>query len=163
MVLQTSGRIQVLHVLNPCLFFRYAELIMLPYHSRVIGIIILATLCIANSFADEPGCEASTLVSAGGPVPRDPHTLAIRWTGYSNFELVYNGKVILLDAYFDRGSTYPPLGLKASDIRKADVILIGHAHFDHMSDAASVAMRTGAPVIRRCYYDGQASFSGSRP
>jgi len=120
---------------------------MLPYHSRVIGIIILATLCIANSFADEPGCEASTLVSAGGPVPRDPHTLAIRWTGYSNFELVYNGKVILLDAYFDRGSTYPPLGLKASDIRKADVILIGHAHFDHMSDAASIAMRTGAPVI----------------
>jgi|HubBroStandDraft_6_1064221.scaffolds.fasta_scaffold177508_2 L-ascorbate metabolism protein UlaG (beta-lactamase superfamily) len=120
---------------------------MLSHHSRAIWIVVLATLCIANSFADDPGCEVSTLVATGGPLPRDPHTLAIRWTGYSNFELVYNGKVILLDAYFDRGSTYPPLGLKASDIRKADVILIGHAHFDHMSDAASAATRTGAPVI----------------
>ena len=30
---------------------------------------------------------------------------------------------------------------------KADVILIGHGHFDHMSDAASVAQRTGATVV----------------
>jgi L-ascorbate metabolism protein UlaG (beta-lactamase superfamily) len=40
-----------------------------------------------------------------------------------------------------------PLGFKAADIKKADVILIGHAHFDHMSDAASVAIRTGATVV----------------
>src|SRR5262249_58519702 len=39
------------------------------------------------------------------------------------------------------------LGFKAADSKKADLILIGHAHFDHMSDAASVAMRTGATVV----------------
>jgi L-ascorbate metabolism protein UlaG (beta-lactamase superfamily) len=120
---------------------------MVPCYSRLLKIVILATVCSAMSMADDPGCEVATLVSTGGPLPRNPHTLAIRWTGYSNFELVYNGKVMLLDAYFDRGSTYPPLGFKAADIRKADVILIGHAHFDHMSDAASVATRTGAPVF----------------
>jgi L-ascorbate metabolism protein UlaG (beta-lactamase superfamily) len=95
----------------------------------------------------DPACLNGQLVSAGGPFPKDRHTLAIRWTGYSNFELAYNGHVLLLDAYFDRGSEYPPLGFKAADVRKADVILIGHGHYDHMSDAASVGIRTGASIV----------------
>ena len=95
----------------------------------------------------DPGCETPRLVSAGGPFPRNARTLAIRWTGYSNFELAYRGHTILLDAYFDRGSTYAPLGFKAGDIKKADAILIGHAHFDHMSDAATVSAATGAAVV----------------
>ena len=95
----------------------------------------------------DPACLSDQLVSAGGPFPKDRHTLAIRWTGYSNFELAYNGHVLLLDAYFDRGSEYPPLGFKAADVRKADVILIGHGHYDHMSDAASVGIRTGATIV----------------
>jgi L-ascorbate metabolism protein UlaG (beta-lactamase superfamily) len=107
----------------------------------------LAAFQGAMVVAKDAGCEVPTLVSTGGPVPQNPRTLAIRWTGYSNFELVYDGQILLLDAYFDRGSTYAPLGFKASDIRKGDVILIGHAHFDHMSDAASVAGRIGAPVV----------------
>jgi L-ascorbate metabolism protein UlaG (beta-lactamase superfamily) len=98
-------------------------------------------------FAADPGCEVPTLVSTGGPAPQNPHTLAIRWTGYSNFELAYNGQIILLDAFFDRGSTYPSLGFKAADVKKADAILVGHGHFDHMSDAASVGARTGAVVV----------------
>jgi L-ascorbate metabolism protein UlaG (beta-lactamase superfamily) len=40
-----------------------------------------------------------------------------------------------------------PLGFAAGDIAKADVILIGHAHFDHMSDAASVGLRTHATIV----------------
>ena len=96
--------------------------------------------------AQDPGCEVRQLVSTGGPTPRNAAMLAIRWTGYSNFELAYKEQIILLDAYFDRGSAYPPLGFKAADIKKADVILSGHGHFDHMSDAASVGARTGALV-----------------
>src|SRR5215510_5198985 len=61
----------------------------------------------------DPGCVAATLVSSGGPAPRDPQTLAIRWIGYSNFELAYNGQIILLDAYYDRGPGFVPLGVKA--------------------------------------------------
>jgi L-ascorbate metabolism protein UlaG (beta-lactamase superfamily) len=95
----------------------------------------------------DPACHAAKLVSTGGLAPRDPHTLAVRWTGYSNFELAYGGKIILLDAYFDRGSNYPPLGFAARDVTRADVILIGHGHFDHMSDAASVGIRTGAAIV----------------
>ena len=94
----------------------------------------------------DPACRAATMVATGGAFPKSPRTLAVRWTGYSNFELAYNGEILLLDAYFDRGRIYPPLGFKAADMRKVDGILIGHGHFDHMSDAASIAIRTGAIV-----------------
>jgi L-ascorbate metabolism protein UlaG (beta-lactamase superfamily) len=95
----------------------------------------------------DPACQSAKLVSTGGTFPKSRGTLAIRWTGYSNFELAYDGEIILLDAYFDRGGEYPPLGFSAADVRKANVILIGHAHYDHMSDAASVGKRTGATIV----------------
>jgi len=95
----------------------------------------------------DPACQSDQLVSTGGQFPKDRSTLAVRWTGYSNFELAYRGQVILLDAYFDRGGEYPPLGFSAADVRRANVILIGHGHYDHMSDAASVGIRTGATIV----------------
>jgi L-ascorbate metabolism protein UlaG (beta-lactamase superfamily) len=104
----------------------------------------------AGSFATaprDPACVAVATVSTGGAAPRDPHTLAVRWLGVSNFELAYGGQVILLDAYYDRGSLFPPLGFKPADVKRADAILIGHGHFDHMSDAASVGAQTGALVV----------------
>src|SRR5262249_5904783 len=101
----------------------------------------------ATSEPRDPACETRTLASTGGAMPRNPHTLAVRWIGYSNFELVYVGHILLLDAYYDRGSAYPSLGVKAADIKRADAILIGHGHFDHMSDAAAIAARTGATVV----------------
>ena len=96
---------------------------------------------------NDPACHTATLVSTGGPAPRNPRTLAIRWAGEANYELAYNGQVILLDAYYDRGSPFPSVGFKAADIKRANMILIGHGHTDHMSDAASVGARTGAPVV----------------
>src|SRR5690242_6350132 len=126
------------HVQRPALF-------------KPLAIFIAAALASAPMVARDPpkdtACEVSTLVSTGGAAPRNPHTMAIRWTGYSNFELAYGGQIMLLDAYFDRGSMYPPLGFKAADVKEANVILIGHGHHDHMSDAASVAARTGAVVV----------------
>ena len=97
---------------------------MTPFQSRVVATMILATFPGVILLAKDPGCDVPALVSTGGPLPQNPRTLAIRWSGYSNFELVYNGQIILLDAYFDRGSTYPPLGFKARDIRKADEMCI---------------------------------------
>jgi L-ascorbate metabolism protein UlaG (beta-lactamase superfamily) len=96
---------------------------------------------------DDLACENAMLVSTGGPRPRDPETLAIRWTGFANFELAYKGQVILLDAYFDRGKMFPSLGFSAEDVTRANVMLIGHGHVDHMSDAASVGMRTKAVIV----------------
>jgi L-ascorbate metabolism protein UlaG (beta-lactamase superfamily) len=95
----------------------------------------------------DPACHTSILASTGGALPISPGTLAVRWTGFANFELSYKGLIMLLDAYFDRGSNFPPLGFKAADVTRANVILIGHGHHDHMSDAASVGIRTGATIV----------------
>ena len=95
----------------------------------------------------DPACYAPMLAATGGAMPRDKGTLSVRWAGYSNFELAYDDKIVLLDAYFDRGGNYPPLGFAAAAVKRADVILVGHGHFDHMSDAASVGIRTGAAIV----------------
>jgi L-ascorbate metabolism protein UlaG (beta-lactamase superfamily) len=95
----------------------------------------------------DPACQSLTPVSAGGPAPKDPETVVVRWLGWTNYEVAYRGDVFLLDAYYDRGPRMHPIGVAPTDIKKANAIFIGHAHFDHMSDAATVAKQTSAPVI----------------
>ena len=46
---------------------------------------------------------------------------------------------------FDAAASQP-LGVKAR-LKRADVLLLGHGHSDHMSDAASIGARTGAVVV----------------
>jgi L-ascorbate metabolism protein UlaG (beta-lactamase superfamily) len=95
---------------------------------------------------DVPACRGKTPALTGGPLPPDG-ILAIRWLGTTNFELAYGGQVYLLDAYYDRGPRNRPIGFGPKDVKRAAAIFVGHAHFDHMSDAASVATQTGAMVV----------------
>src|SRR5580765_2807162 len=86
----------------------------------------------------DPACQSLTPVSAGGPPPKSADTVVVRWLGWTNYEVAYRGDVFLLDAYYDRGPRMHPIGVAPADIKKANAIFIGHAHFDHMSDAAAV-------------------------
>jgi L-ascorbate metabolism protein UlaG (beta-lactamase superfamily) len=95
---------------------------------------------------DVPACRGTTPALTGGPMPPDG-ILAIRWLGTTNFELAYGGQVYLLDAYYDRGPRNRPIGFGPKDVKRAAAIFVGHAHFDHMSDAASVGTQTGATVV----------------
>ena len=97
--------------------------------------------------SSDAACNTLTMASVGGPRASDPKTLIVRWLGFSTFELTYGGKVILLNNYYDRGPRYRYLGFHAADVKHADLILVGHAHHDHMSDTAQVARQTGAPVV----------------
>jgi Metallo-beta-lactamase superfamily len=99
--------------------------------------------------SSEPACKTTIMASVGGPTLRDSKTLAIRWMGYSNYELVYGDKIILLDnGYYNRaGTQYKDLGFDAAEVKRADLIIIGHAHADHMSDTAQVGAQTKAPII----------------
>jgi hypothetical protein len=103
----------------------------------------------AAQFEQEPACQTLQPASAGGPLPQSPDVLVLRYFSYGNYELAYRGKVLLLDAFYDtsRSPLAAPVGLKESDITRADAILVGHTHLDHFADAPAIAKRTGAALF----------------
>ena len=79
-------------------------------------------------------------------------TVTLDWLGCATFRLVVpDGKggetVVFLDAYIDRVPSAPPTGFTVSDIDRADWIVIGHSHFDHLWGAERIARATGAKII----------------
>jgi L-ascorbate metabolism protein UlaG (beta-lactamase superfamily) len=96
---------------------------------------------------DTDPCRSLVPAAMGGPLLQDQNRISLRWLGTSNYELVYRGQVFLLDAYFDRGPRNRPTGIVPSEVKKTDAIFIGHGHFDHISDVAPIAQKTGAKVI----------------
>jgi L-ascorbate metabolism protein UlaG (beta-lactamase superfamily) len=71
----------------------------------------------------------------------------LEWLGVSTFRLTLGSTVIFLDAYVDRVPSAPPVGLSSADVDRADYILVGHSHFDHLYGAATIAGRTGATIV----------------
>jgi L-ascorbate metabolism protein UlaG (beta-lactamase superfamily) len=69
--------------------------------------------------------------------------VTLTWTGHSTFLIDTGAGTILIDPFFD---DCPTASMKAAAVA-CDTILITHGHFDHMADAAAIAMRTGAKVI----------------
>lgn len=98
------------------------------------------------AFAQQPACQSLVPASTGGPMPTGD-VAVLRWLGTSNYELAYHGKVILMDTFYDRPARTRPIGISIPQVTRADAILIGHAHYDHISDVAPVAAQTQAPVI----------------
>lgn len=70
--------------------------------------------------------------------------MRITYYGHSCFGIQINGKNLLFDP-FVRGNTLA----SHIDVAKipADVILISHAHSDHIGDAVDIAKRTNATII----------------
>jgi L-ascorbate metabolism protein UlaG (beta-lactamase superfamily) len=98
--------------------------------------------------AAEPACQSLTPALIGGPVPgARSDTAVIRWLGTANYEVAYRGKVYLFDTFYDRPGRTRPIGFTVDQVRRADVIFLGHAHYDHISDIAPVARQTGALVV----------------
>jgi L-ascorbate metabolism protein UlaG (beta-lactamase superfamily) len=126
---------------------RFAKSICLAILLAAFAASALSAQGAKEAMQQDPACQGLTPVSAGGPAPKGPDTLVVRWLGWTNYELAYRDEVFLLDAYYDRGPRMHPIGVAPKDFKKANAIFIGHAHFDHISDAATVAKQTGAPVI----------------
>ena len=73
--------------------------------------------------------------------------ITLDWLGCATFRLTIDDLVIFLDAYVDRIATAPPVGLTCADVQRADFILVGHSHFDHIAGAEVIAQNTGAAII----------------
>ena len=74
-------------------------------------------------------------------------SIKIDWLGCATFRLVIDDLIIFLDAYMDRVASAPKVGLSASQVDKADFVVVGHSHFDHIAGAETIAANTGAVVI----------------
>lgn len=71
-------------------------------------------------------------------------TTQVIYHGVACYELVGPLGRVLVDPFL---TDNPVADVAADDLPAPDVILASHAAWDHMSDAARVALRTGAPVI----------------
>ena len=74
-------------------------------------------------------------------------TATLDWAGCATFRLTVGNVVVFLDAYLDRVPDAPQSGLAVDEVDRADFILVGHSHFDHLWGAERIAPRTGATVI----------------
>jgi len=73
--------------------------------------------------------------------------ITLDWLGVSTFRLAVGDTTLFLDAYLDRVPAAPPVGMTTADVRRADYVLVGHSHFDHLWGAERIAQQTGATVI----------------
>src|SRR6185437_6829860 len=109
----------------------------------IVAGIVAACALGGAALAAEPACQTLTPALIGGPVPSaSSDTAVLRWLGTANYEVAYKGKVFLFDTYYDRPGRTRPIGFKVDQVKRADVIFIGHAHSDHISDVAAVAKQT---------------------
>ena len=123
------------------------------YILTILGFLFIVSAGFANQdfdlkdakWAHNNPCTNMTPAVAGGPIAHSDSLLTWRWLGNANIELTYKGQVILFSAYFDRGPRNPH-PINAADVTHVDALFLGHAHGDHMSDAAQVAQQTGTKV-----------------
>ncbi len=71
-------------------------------------------------------------------------TARLNFYGVACFEAVSARGRVLFDPFLT-GNPVAPCG--PDDLEAPDVIVVSHAAFDHMQDAAAVALRTGAPIV----------------
>ena len=72
--------------------------------------------------------------------------MRITWLGHASFRIEIADQVLLLDPWLEVNPMF-------DDTRTEEVltgathILVTHAHFDHASEVATIARKTGAPVV----------------
>jgi L-ascorbate metabolism protein UlaG (beta-lactamase superfamily) len=95
------------------------------------------------------------LVACGHPMTAVPKRapLTVTYLGVAGWQIEGDRRVILSDPYFSRpANADAPLVPDAAAIAAhapphADLIVVGHSHYDHLLDAPSVALRTGAKLM----------------
>lgn len=105
-----------------------------------------------------PGvAEGAEAPQSGGPGKRGVN---LKWFGTDGWEITFANKTILFDPWFSRfdcgffaGKFNPNTPVTVEEalidqhVKKADQILIGHGHWDHMADIPYIAKKHGAQVI----------------
>lgn len=70
-------------------------------------------------------------------------TVSFKWLGHSAYSLDIDGHKVLIDPFL----TGNPAAVSKAEELEAEVILMTHAHGDHVGDSLEIAKRTGALVV----------------
>ncbi len=87
------------------------------------------------------------------PVAPGRSPIALTYLGVAGWQIEGAGKVLITDPYLSRpADPDAPLVPDAAAIAahtpvKADLVIVGHSHYDHLLDASAVALRTGAQLL----------------
>lgn len=73
--------------------------------------------------------------------------MRLDWLGCATFRVVLDELVVYLDAYIDRVAAAPKTGVTIANVDRADWIVVGHSHFDHLWGAERIARQTGATIV----------------
>jgi len=92
------------------------------------------------------GLGLLALAPAARAQPPGPTTLL--WLGQSAFRITTpGGKVILTDPYLSANPKSPPRYRSPEGLGAVDLILVTHAHADHLGDAVALARHYNVPII----------------
>jgi L-ascorbate metabolism protein UlaG (beta-lactamase superfamily) len=122
-----------------------------------------AAVTAGTALGADAGYARGHAGSTGRPGAGRPGTsgVTLRWLGNNAWEISFGTTTILIDPWVTRfptgtygpGGTRPDTPLVTDEtvvdryITRADLILVGHGHFDHMADVPYVAAKTGAGVL----------------
>jgi L-ascorbate metabolism protein UlaG (beta-lactamase superfamily) len=74
--------------------------------------------------------------------------LSVQWLGQSAFRIrTPGGKVLMLDPYLTENPKTPAQFKNLDALGPLDLILVTHAHFDHLGDAPALARAHNVPII----------------
>jgi L-ascorbate metabolism protein UlaG (beta-lactamase superfamily) len=120
-----------------------------------VGALSLTTLACspAGTAPERAAAPAATAPGASG--------VRVRWWGNNAWEIAFGGTTVLIDPWVTRfrTGTYTPAGgdpntplswnpgLIRECFPRADLVLLTHGHFDHITDVPYVATHTGATVL----------------
>jgi L-ascorbate metabolism protein UlaG (beta-lactamase superfamily) len=91
---------------------------------------------------------ASLVLLAHLAAPPPAHApVELLWLGQSAFRLTApGGKVIMIDPWLTKNPKTPAAWKDLDALGKVDLVLVTHAHGDHLGDAPAIATKNKAPV-----------------
>jgi L-ascorbate metabolism protein UlaG (beta-lactamase superfamily) len=73
------------------------------------------------------------------------HSIKLTWLGHSTFRILTpEGKTLYVDPWIGGNPMCPE---QEKDVKKADVLICTHGHFDHIADAVDVAKKHSSIVV----------------
>jgi L-ascorbate metabolism protein UlaG (beta-lactamase superfamily) len=108
-------------------------------------------IVLAAAVAALAGC-ASNVTTSDGPPATAPGQVAagkteVLWLGQAATRITTpGGKVIVIDPWLTSNPKTPANFKQLSALGKVDLILVTHAHYDHLADAPALATLNNAPI-----------------